>query len=107
MDIQFGGLDVLTNAVKICHEKEYLALERKLHKSYSQLMEVESNCRRQKASAIITSMQIVDRELKLLIFEYCRVKKKFNIQHILAIEKYINEIEQFRKKLLFEKNAIK
>jgi|GEM_PF-6207811 len=107
MDTQFGALDALTHAVKICQEHEYFALEEKVHKSYLQLMAVESDCRRQKSSAIITSMQTVDRELKLLIFEYCRVKERFKIQHISAIEIYINEIEQFRKKLLFEKNALK
>jgi len=52
-------------------------------------------------------MQTVDRELKLLKFEYGRVKERFKIQRLLAIENYINEIEQFRKKLLFEKNALK
>ncbi|KUO74921.1 MAG: hypothetical protein APF81_08185 [Desulfosporosinus sp. BRH_c37] len=107
MGIQFGGLDIFNHAIKICKEQEYLALEEKLHISYLELMAVESNCRRQKSSAIITSMQTVDRELKLLKFEYGRVKERFKIQRLLAIENYINEIEQFRKKLLFEKNALK
>ena len=107
MDIQFGALDIFNHAIKICKEQEYRQLEEKLHSSYIELMAVEANCRRQKASAIIKSMQIFDRELKLLKFEYGRVKGRFDIESISAIEKYISEIEQLRKKLSLEKNKIR
>ena len=105
--MQFSTLDVLNHAIKICKEKEYLALQEKLHRSYIELMAVEANTRREKVSEIIKSMQIFDRELKLLKFEYVRVKEKFNIKNISAIDKYISEIEQIRKRLSLEKSLIK
>jgi len=105
MDLQFGALDIFNHAIKICKERKYLALEGELHKSYIELMAVEADCRRDKASAVIKSMQRLDRELTLLKFEYGRVKERY--VNISAIENYINQIEQFRKKLLVEKNSFK
>jgi hypothetical protein len=42
-----------------------------------------------------------------LRFEYSKVKKKANINDMPAVEKYMNEIEQLRKKLVIENNLIK
>lgn len=106
MDMQINVLDIFNKALKICKEKECLALKQRLHNSYIKLMAVEADCRREKASTIIRSMQILDRELTLLKFEYGRVKGRFSIDNISAIEKYINEIEHVRKKLALEKRNL-
>jgi len=107
MTTQFCALGILNHAIRICKEKQYLELEEEIHMSYLDLIAVETDCLRGKSSAIIKSMQIFDRELKLLKFQYERVKVKHEIDKIEAIENYINEIEKHREKLKKEKNAIK
>lgn len=107
MEIQFGVMDIFNHAIKICKEHEYLELEEKLHKSYIELVAVEADCRRGKASAIIKSIQTCDRELKILIYEYGKVKGEYHLEKIPAIEKYMENISAFRKKLVVEKNKMK
>lgn len=107
MNTKLGVLDTFNHAIKICKEQGYLALGEKIHKSQLELVTIESDCRREKASAIIKSIQICDRELKILMYEYEKVKEKYNLEKIPAIENYMEYIGVFRKNLVAEKNKMK
>ena len=92
---------------KICKEKEYNELQTALHNSYLELMKVEAEARRKKASSLIRGIQAIDRELKLLNFEYDRVKRAFNIDGIPYFDQFISEIIKKREELVSLKNSLK
>jgi len=92
---------------KICKEKEYNELQTALCNSYNELMKVEVEARMKKASSLIRGIQAIDRELKLLNFEYDRVKRAFNIDGIPYFDQLISEINKKRKELVLLKNSLK
>ena len=100
-------LTVVSDAVKLCKEKEFVILEELLHKSYIELINVEAQARRQKASSIIKALQLLDKEMFMLNNEYNKIIKKFNMEPILAIDIYIEEIKKHRRKLVREKNSLR
>jgi len=93
--------------IKICKEKEYNELQTTLHDSYLELIKVEAEAQRKKASSLIRGIQAIDREVKLLNFEYDRVKRDFNIDGIPYFDQLISEINKKRKELVSLKNSLK
>ena len=106
MDFKVDLFEVFSGALKICKEQEYLVLQEKVNRSYIELMEVEANTRREKASTIIKGMQMIDRELKMIKFEYGRVKSKYHIDKVTAIDEYITAIEKYRLSMALEKSKV-
>jgi len=92
---------------KICKEKEYRELQAAVHNSYLELMNVEAEARRKKTSSLIRGIQAIDRELRLLNFEYDRVKREFNIDGIPYFDQLISEINKKRKEFIQIKNSLK
>jgi len=92
--------------LKICKEKEYNELQTALHNSYLELIKVEAEARREKTSSLIRGIQAIDREVRLLNFEYDRVKRDFNIDGIPYFDQLISQINKKRKELILIKKTI-
>ena len=107
MDSEIDFPELFRLLIKICKEKEYNELQTAVHDSYLELIEVEAESRREKTSSLIRGIQAIDRELKLLNFEYDRVKREFNIDGIPYFDQFISEINKKRKELTFIKNSLK
>lgn len=106
MDLKVDFLELFSGAMKICKEQEYHELQDKIHQSYLELLKAEAKARRVKASALIKSIQTIDRELKILLFEYGRVKSKYHLDKIVAVDQYIAGLEKVRKGLVLEKERL-
>ena len=107
MSFEISFPDILPNLLKICKENEYNELQAALHRSYTELIRVEADARRQKASGLIRGMQAIDRELKHLEFEYEKTKRAFNIDGIPYFDKFITEMRQKRRELALLKDSLK
>ena len=107
MDSEIDVPELFRLLLKICKEKEYNELQTALHKSYLELIKVEAESRREKTSSLIRGIQAIDREVKLLNFEYDRVKREFNIDGIPYFDQFISEINKKRKEMTLLKNSIK
>lgn len=100
-------MEALQFLVKLCKEKEYNDLQNALHNSYNELIKVESEARREKASVLIRGIQAIDRELLVLNFEYEKVKTGFNIDGIPYYDQFISEIKRKRGELAAMKNSLR
>ena len=107
MNFESSITDVFTLLAMICKEKEYKEFQETLQKSYYELVKVEAETRREKASVLIRGMQVINRELKILNFEYNRVKKDFNIDSIPYFDQFIIEATKKRDELALLKNKLK
>ena len=99
--------DALRLLVKICKENEYNELQAAVHNSYNELIKVESEARRKKASGLIRGIQAIDRQLLVLNFEYEKVKGAFNIDGNQYFDQFISEIKKKRGELAAIKNSLK
>ena len=107
MNSEIAITEALSFLMKICKENQYNELQEKLSKCYFELIKIEADTRRQKAGALIRGMQAIDRELRLLIFEYEKVKRGFNTDGIQYFDRLISEIKQKRRELAMQKEALK
>jgi len=102
-----GIPDLFRLLIKICKDNEYEKMQAALHESYLELMKTEAEARRKKASSLIRGIQAIDREVKLLNFEYDRVKRDFNIDSLPYFDQLMSEISKKRKELVLIKNSLK
>ncbi len=100
-------IQFFNSAVKVCKEEEYKRLSELLENSYKQVIIVEAQSRRKKSSTLIKGIQLIDRELFAINFQYEIVKKRYNINSITALDEYIVELEKVRKSLVKEKDSLK
>jgi len=107
MDFELNVPELFQLVSKICKDKEYKELQTALHNSYLELIKAENEARMKKASSLIRGIQAIDRELKLLNFEYDRVKRDFSIDGIPYFDQFISEINKKRKELVLIKNSLK
>ena len=100
-------LEAFQLLIKVCKEKQYNEFIEALHKSYLELIKVEAEARRKKASVLIKGMQTIDRELLFLNFEYDKVKRSFNIDGIPYFDQLVIELSEKRSELSSLKNSLK
>lgn len=94
---------LLADAINVCKENSFRMLKNQLNQSFSQLIEVEAECRRDKVDCIIRALQEIEKEQVLLQYEY---RKVLSITRIPAIEEYIKSIERYRKSLVQDKKRL-
>lgn len=74
--------------------------------SYQRLMEIETECRREKASALIKSIAKMDIEIKKFEDIYKKLDNVFNDEAKEKINEFIIQYKLKRKQLLLEKKKI-
>lgn len=97
-------IPIVRDALNLYKENEYEELEEKIRNSYIMLIEAEAESRRLKSSSIIKAIQVLDKEIILLEFEYKKTINKFQMDSIPALDDYIKKIKRKRLRLVREKN---
>ena len=74
--------------------------------SYKRLMEIDTQCKRDKVSAIIKAMTEINLELNKFKREYNKLINVFNDEAKETIDRFIKQYEFKYKELLLEKNKL-
>lgn len=103
-----NGLGELFNLVLAAsRDRAYLETVERMQAAYHQLILAEAESRRNKTTALILAMAKIDGELYRFMREYDRIAGQLTQQAINDIDSYLRIIEQEKKDIAFEKNALK
>lgn len=88
-------------------DKAYAEMAEKMQVAFHELILAEADARRDKTTTLIRARAKIDSELIRFKREYNRIADQLAPEAITAIDCYIKMIEQKKKDLIHEKNAMK
>lgn len=102
---KFG--DLFSVIIAASKDKAYLEISEKLQKSLHEYIISEAANRRDKTDTLIRAMAKIDIELIQFEREYKRIDNDLSENAKKSINELINEVEQRKKDIIFEKNSFK
>lgn len=98
--------DILNIFMAKVKDEVYKEAMENIKTSYQRLMEIETECRREKASALIKAMVKMDIEIKKFEDLYKKLDNVFNDEAKEKINEFIIQYKLKRKQLSLEKKKI-
>lgn len=98
--------DIVNIFMAKAKDEAYKEAMENIKASYQRLMEIETQCRREKASALIRAMAKMDIEIKKFEDLYKKLDNTFSDEAKEKINEFISKYKLNRKKLLLEKKKI-
>ncbi|MHB9291409.1 hypothetical protein Holit_00485 [Hollandina sp. SP2] len=102
MDLS-DAIDFFKGLTSIIVEKEFLEQVDRIHQSGLETIRIEALARRKKMSADITTIQKFDISIELIKYQYERIKPMLSPLGITAMNKFLSDLENRRKRLVYEK----
>jgi hypothetical protein len=99
--------DLITVMLSAYKDKVYLETTEKMQAAFHELILTEAASRRDKVTALIRAMAKIDAEVIRFKREYSRISNQLTPEAITAIEDYLKIVEQKKKDIIHEKNAMK
>lgn len=99
--------DLIAVMLAASKDKVYLETAEKMQVAFHELILTEADSRRNKVTALIRSMAKIDSEVIRFKREYSRISNQLAPEAITAIENYLKIVEQKKKDIVHEKNAMK
>ena len=88
-------------------DKVYMETVEKMQAAFHELILLEADSRRDKTANLIRSMAKIDTEVIRFKREYARLFEQLAPEAVTAIDSYLKLIEQKKKDIAHEKNAMK
>ena len=88
-------------------DKVYMETAEKMQAAFHELILAEADSRRDKTANLIRSMVKIDTEVIRFKREYARLTEQLAPEAVTAIDGYLKMIEQKKKDIAHEKNAMK
>lgn len=103
-----GGLgDLFSVVLAASKDNAYKEAAEKMQAAFHELILTEADARRDKTATLIRLMAKIDGEIIRFKREYGRISKQLSPEAITAIDSYLKTIEQKKKDITYEKNAMK
>lgn len=103
-----GGFGELFSVVLAASkDKVYMETAEKMEAAFHKLILAEADARRNKTATLIRAMAKIDGEIIRFKREYNRIAEQLAPEAITAIDGYLKMIEQEKKNIIREKNAMK
>lgn len=102
-----GLEDMLAVVLAASKDKAYVDAVEKMQRAYRELILADAQARRSKTAVLIRSMARIDAELIRFKRERDRVASNLTPEAHGAIDMYLKTVEQAKKDIMREKNALK
>ena len=103
-----GGFgDLFSVVLAASKDKVYMETAEKMQAAFHELLLAEADARRDKTATLIRAMAKIDGEVIRFKREYNRIAEQLAPEAITAIDGYLKMIEQKKKDIAHEKNAMK
>ena len=102
---EFG--DLFSVVLAASKDKVYMETVEKVQAAFHELILAEADARRDKTTTLIRTMAKIDGEVIRFKIEYNRIIEQLSPEAIAAIDGYLKIIEQKKKDIAHEKNAMK
>lgn len=99
--------DLIAVMLAVSKDKVYLETTEKMQTAFHELILAEADSRRDKVTTLIRAMAKIDGEVIRFKREYSRIFNQLAPEAITAIEDYLKIVEQKKKDIVHEKNAMK
>lgn len=99
--------DLFSVVLAASKDKVYMETVEKMQAAFHELILAEANARRDKTTTLIRAMAKIDGEVIRFKREYERISEQLAPEAKAAIESYLKMIEQKKKDIAHEKNAMK
>lgn len=99
--------DLFSVVLAASKDKVYMETAEKMQVAFHELILAEADARRDKTATLIRAMAKIDGEIILFKKECNRIGEQLSPDAITAIDSYLKMIEQKKKDIAHEKNAMK
>lgn len=99
--------DLIAIIMAASKDKVYQETVEKMQQAFHELILAEADSRRDKVATLIRSMAKIDGEIVRFKREYARISSQLAPDAVDAINNYLKIIEQKKKDIIYEKNALK